>query len=43
MLPVVVVYAAARAYMIIEVFPSLREVPVGVFKTFEVAELLPHW
>jgi hypothetical protein len=43
MLPVVAVYAAARAYMIIEVFVSLREVPVGVYKTFEVAELLPHW
>jgi hypothetical protein len=43
MLPVVAVYAAARAYMIMEVFVSLREVPVGVYKTFEVAELLPHW
>lgn len=43
MLPVVVLYAAARAYMVVEVFASLREVPVGFFKTFEIAELLPHW
>jgi len=43
MLPVVAFYAAARAYMIVEVFVSLRELPIGVFKTFEMAELLPHW
>jgi hypothetical protein len=29
--------------MVLEVFVSLREVPTGVYQTFEVAELLPHW
>lgn len=41
--PVIILYAASRAYMIVEVFVSLREVPVGVLRTFEVAQLLPHW
>jgi hypothetical protein len=43
LLPIVDVYAAARAYMVIEVFVSLRELPAGVYKTFEVANILPHW
>ena len=41
--PIVLLYSAARGYMIVEVYVSLRDVPVGVYKTFEVAELIPHW
>jgi hypothetical protein len=29
--------------MIVEVFVGFRDVPAGVYKTFEVSELLPHW
>jgi hypothetical protein len=43
LVPIVLLYSAARGYMIVEVFVSLREVPVGVYRTFEVAELIPHW
>lgn len=39
----VFLYAAARIYMIVEALVSLRELPVGVYKTFDVAQLLPHW
>jgi hypothetical protein len=41
--PVVILYAAARAYMIIEVLMSLRCLPLEVYRTFSVAEMLPHW
>ncbi|KAK6524501.1 hypothetical protein TWF281_011408 [Arthrobotrys megalospora] len=41
--PFILLYAAARAYLVVEVFVSLRELPAGVFKTFEVAEVIPHW
>lgn len=43
LLPIVLLYVVARLYMIVEVFVSLREVPRGVFKTFEIADLLPHF
>lgn len=43
LLPIVFLYALARAYMIIEVLVSLRQVPSGMFQTFKIAELLPHW
>ncbi|KAF2264376.1 hypothetical protein CC78DRAFT_580445 [Lojkania enalia] len=43
LLPIVLLYVVARAYMVVEVFVSLREVPTGVYRTFEVTELLPHW
>ncbi|KAF2815297.1 uncharacterized protein BDZ99DRAFT_506457 [Mytilinidion resinicola] len=43
LLPIVFLYIVARAYMIAEVFVSLREVPRGVYQTFEVAQLIPHW
>lgn len=43
MSPIVPLYAAARGYMMIEVFLSLRQLPLGVFKTFNVAQILPHW
>ena len=42
LLPIVLLYTAARAYMIVEVFVSLRKVPSGVYTTFDVAQLLPH-
>ena len=37
----VILYAAARGYMVIEVFVNLRELPLD--KTVEVAQILPHW
>ena len=40
-LPVVLLYTSARAYMIVDVFASLRELPAGVFLTFNAADLLP--
>jgi len=43
LMPMVFLYAAARIYMIVEALVSLRELPVGVYKTFDVAEILPHW
>lgn len=43
LLPVVLLYAAARTYVIVEALVGLRELPKGVFKTFDVSELLPHW
>ncbi|KAJ5644781.1 hypothetical protein N7507_010792 [Penicillium longicatenatum] len=42
-LPVIVLYVSARAYMVIGVFVSLRRLPIGVFTTFDVANILPHW
>lgn len=42
-LPVIFFYVIARVYMIVEVFVNLRRLPVGAFKTFEVADVLPHW
>lgn len=33
----------ARCYIIIESLLSLREMPAAVYRTFEVADLLPHW
>lgn len=41
--PIVILYAAARGYMLIEVFMSLRSLPLEVYKTFEVEQILPHW
>ncbi|EGX51725.1 hypothetical protein AOL_s00043g744 [Orbilia oligospora ATCC 24927] len=41
--PFILLYVVARAYLIVEVFVSLRELPAGVYKTFEVAEIIPHW
>lgn len=43
LLPIVLMYALARAYMVVEVFVSLRQVPPSVYQTFEIADLLPHW
>ena len=41
--PVIVAYVAARTYMIVEVFVSLRRLPLGAFKTVEISKILPHW
>jgi hypothetical protein len=41
--PIVFLYAAARAYMIVEALVSLRELPLGVYKTFDIADIFPHW
>ena len=41
--PIILLYAAARAFMIIEVFVSMREMPLGVYQTVEWVQVLPHW
>ncbi|CAG7920205.1 unnamed protein product [Penicillium olsonii] len=42
-LPIILLFASARGYMIVEVFMSLRRLPVGAFTTFEFTDMLPHW
>lgn len=42
-LPIIFLYVSARGYMFVEVFVSLRQLPIGAFKIFEVADMLPHW
>ncbi|KAJ5585312.1 uncharacterized protein N7459_005112 [Penicillium hispanicum] len=42
-LPVVFFYVAARGYMIVEMFISLRKLPLGVYQTFDLVDFLPHW
>ena len=41
--PVIIAYVAARTYMIVEAFVSLRRLPLGAFKTVEISKILPHW
>lgn len=41
-LPVILVYVAARSYMIVEVFVSLRTLPIGAYQTVQVVQMLPH-
>ncbi|KFY91667.1 hypothetical protein V500_04537 [Pseudogymnoascus sp. VKM F-4518 (FW-2643)] len=41
--PIVILYATARGYMIVEVFASLRQLPLGVYKTFDIGDVFPHW
>ncbi|KIW27892.1 uncharacterized protein PV07_07590 [Cladophialophora immunda] len=41
--PVVILYAVSRGYMIIEVFLGLRAMPLEVYETFSIAQILPHW
>lgn len=43
LMPIVFLYAAARIYMIVEALAGLRELPIGVFETFDIAEIFPHW
>jgi len=42
-LPIVVLYTAPRVYMIVEVFLSLRELPLGAYNTVNIGQILPHW
>ena len=42
-LPIVFLYALARGYMMVEVFVSLRVLPLGAYDSVEVAEMIPHW
>ena len=41
--PVVILYAAARGYMVIEGFVSLRDLPLEAYKTVDITQTLPHW
>jgi hypothetical protein len=41
--PIIPLYIAARAYMVIEVFASLRKMPLGVYQTVQWTQVLPHW
>lgn len=41
--PMVLLYAASRAYLLAEVFVSMRSIPSGVYETFDFANVLPHW
>lgn len=40
--PIILLYAAARAYMLVEMFASLRALPFGVYQTFDLADIFPH-
>jgi hypothetical protein len=42
-MPIVFIYALARGYMVVEVFMSLRILPLGAYNTVNVAALIPHW
>lgn len=42
-IPIVMLYAVARAYMVFEAFASLRKLPVGVFQTVGIVDSIPHW
>ena len=41
-LPIVAGYVLARGYMIVEVFMSLRMLPLGAYNTVEWADFIPH-
>ncbi len=41
--PVVILYAISRGYMIIEVFLGLRDLPLEVYQSFTIAQIVPHW
>lgn len=42
-MPVVFIYVAARTYVIVEVFASLRALPPAVFVTVDFTQVFPHW
>ncbi|KAL8871471.1 MAG: hypothetical protein Q9174_002700 [Haloplaca sp. 1 TL-2023] len=41
--PLALVYIAARLYIVVEAFVSLRRVPLGVYTTVDWATYLPHF
>jgi hypothetical protein len=41
--PIVFSYVIARGYMMVEVFVSLRALPLDVYQTFDLMNVLPHW
>lgn len=42
MYAVLVVFAVARVYLVVEAFVSLRRAPVGLYDTPEWTDFLPH-
>ena len=42
MYAVLVVFALARVYLVVEAFISLRSAPVGLYDTPEWTDFLPH-
>ena len=42
-LPIVLLYVSTWGYMIVGVFVSLRALPLGVYETFDLADIPPHW
>lgn len=40
--PIVVLYIASRAYLMVEVFVSLRQLPAAAYQTVEISRILPH-
>ncbi|UPK96293.1 hypothetical protein LCI18_007228 [Fusarium solani-melongenae] len=41
--PVLIAYAASRAFIVVEAFLSLRQVPVGVYVTPAWVQMFPHF
>lgn len=42
-LPIVLCFVDARAYLIVEPLTGLRALPLQAFETFELTQFLPHW
>jgi hypothetical protein len=42
-MPVIFTYALARTYMIVDIFLSMRVLPLGAYNTVNVASVIPHW
>lgn len=43
MSPVTLVYTLARAYIVVEVFVSLRSLPAGAFESVQWSDFIPHF